>query len=71
MCGVNTKKNIIDQEIYGKAYDIYFPLAEAVCGREVLGDELSHFLTLVEQLIPVYNKQNQTRKQIILQYYER
>ena len=31
-------------QLHQKAYDIYFPLVEAVCGREVSEDELSYLL---------------------------
>ena len=31
-------------QLYQKAYDIYFPLVEDACGREISEDELSHLL---------------------------
>ncbi len=45
-----------------KAYEVYLPLVEAVCSREVLEDELSHLLDYLldfacdEKILGLYKK---------------
>jgi len=49
-------------KLYREAYDVYLPLVEDVCSREVLEDELSRFLDYLldfacdEKILELYKK---------------